>query len=137
MIKETKPDAVIVTTPDCFHVEYATRAMELGCDVICEKPLATEADQCQKLLDAEIKTGKKIITTFNVRHQKEAEEIKKVIMSGELGRIISAEFQEYLDIDHGASYFRRWHGKSRFSGTLLVHKTSHHFDLFNSLHLNW
>ena len=37
-----------------------------------------------------------------------AEEIKKVVMSGDLGKIISAEFQEYLDIYHGASYYRRW-----------------------------
>ncbi|MGP8329172.1 MAG: Gfo/Idh/MocA family protein [Methanosarcinaceae archaeon] len=131
MIKETKPDAVIITTPDCFHAKYAVRAMELGCDAICEKPLATEAEQCQKLMDTEVKTGKRIITTFNVRYMTEAEEIKKVIMSGELGRIISAEFTEYLDIDHGASYFRRWHGKAQFSGTLLLSKASHHFDQMN------
>jgi len=99
------PDAVIITTVDCFHAKYAVRAMELGCDVISEKPLATEAEQCQKLLDTELKTGKKIITTFNVRHHLFAEEIKKVIMSGDLGKIISAEFQEYLDIYHGASYY--------------------------------
>jgi len=59
------------------------------------------------------------------------EEIKKVILSGDLGNIISAEFQEYLDIEHGASYYRRWHGKSRFLGTLLCTKTSHHFDQMN------
>ena len=131
MIEETKPDAVIITTTDCFHVKYAIRAMELGCDAICEKPLATETEQCQKLMDAEVKTGKRVITTFNVRHMAMAEEIKKVVMSGELGRIISVEFQEYLDIDHGASYFRRWHGKSQFSGTLLLTKASHHFDQMN------
>ena len=131
MLKETKPDAVIVTTTDCFHAKYAVRAMELGRDVICEKPLATEAEQCQQLIDTEVKTGQKIYTTFNVRHMAEAEEIKKVIMSGELGKIISAEFNEYLDIHHGASYFRRWHGKKRFSGSLLVHKASHHFDQMN------
>ena len=131
MIKETKPDAVIVTTTDCFHTKYAIRAMELGCDAICEKPLATEAEQCQNLMDAEVKTGKRVITTFNVRHMAMAEEIKKVVMSGELGRIISVEFQENLDINHGASYFRRWHGKSQYSGTLLLTKASHHFDQIN------
>ncbi|MEQ9218947.1 MAG: Gfo/Idh/MocA family oxidoreductase [Cyclobacteriaceae bacterium] len=131
MIKETKPDVVIITTTDCFHAHYAVRAMELGCDVLSEKPLATEVDQCEAMLAAEIRTGQKIITTFNARHGKYAEEIKKVIMEGSLGKIISAEFQEYLDIYHGASYFRRWHGKSGFSGTLLCHKASHHFDQMN------
>ncbi|MBD3374700.1 gfo/Idh/MocA family oxidoreductase [candidate division KSB1 bacterium] len=131
MIQEARPDTVIVTTTDCFHAHYATRAMELGCDVICEKPLATEAEQCQKLLDTEKATGKKLIVTFNARHGTTSEAIKKIIAGDELGRIISAEFQEYLDISHGASYFRRWHGKIRFSGSLLVHKASHHFDQMN------
>ena len=131
MVKDSKPDAVIVTTTDCFHEEYVIKAMELGCDVYCEKPLITETLQGKNLLAAEIRTGKKIITTFNARHHAYSEEIKKVLMSGTLGKIISAEFQEYLDIEHGASYFRRWHGKSGFSGTLLCHKASHHFDQMN------
>lgn len=131
MINETKPDTVIVTTTDCFHEKYVIKAMEMGCDVLCEKPLVTDAMQGQRLIHAEKKTGKKIIATFNARHGAPSEEIKKIIMSGTLGKIISAEFQEYLDIDHGASYFRRWHGKAEFSGTLLCHKASHHFDQMN------
>ncbi len=131
MIQETKPDTVIITTPDCFHAQYVVRTLELGCNAMSEKPLATESEQCQKLLDAEIRTGKTVTTTFNARHSAYAEEIKKFILSGEMGRIISAEYHEYLDIDHGASYFRRWHGKARYSGSLLVHKASHHFDQMN------
>jgi predicted dehydrogenase len=131
MIADTKPDAVIVTTPDCFHADYAIRAMELGCDAISEKPLATTAKQCQDLLDAEQRTGRKLYVTFNARHGNSSETVKKVILSGDLGRIISAEYHEYLNLDHGASYFRRWHGKIRYSGSLLVHKASHHFDQMN------
>lgn len=131
MISDKKPDSVIITTPDCFHVEYAVRAMELGCNVIVEKPLATDEEQCQLLLDTEYKTGRTVTTTFNARHGNTSEEIKRFILSGELGRLISAEFHEYLDVSHGANYFRRWHGKSKYSGTLLVHKGSHHFDLLN------
>jgi predicted dehydrogenase len=131
MLAETKPDAVIITTTDCFHPQYAIRAMELGANAISEKPLATEAAQCQALLETEIRTGKKIVTTFNARHGNSDEEIKRILLSGDLGRIISAEFAEYLDVSHGASYFRRWHGKKRFSGSLLCHKASHHFDQMN------
>ena len=131
MIKETSPDAVIITTPDCFHEEYIVRTLELGCDVISEKPIATEAEQCQRILDAEIRTGRKVRTTFNVRHMEMAENIKEIVASGELGNIISVDFQEFLDCSHGASYFRRWHGKSRYSGTLLLSKACHHFDQVN------
>ncbi|HXK60325.1 MAG TPA: Gfo/Idh/MocA family oxidoreductase [Acidobacteriota bacterium] len=131
MIRETKPDTVIITTPDCFHADYAVRAMELGVDVVCEKPLATDEKQCQLLLDTEARTGGKLITTFNARFGASSEEIKKILLSGELGQIIAADFHEYLDTSHGADYFRRWHGKMRFSGSLLVHKASHHFDQMN------
>ncbi len=133
MIKETKPDAVIVTTVDSKHEQYIVRAMELGCDVISEKPVATEADQCQRIIDAEARTGKKVNVTFNVRYMMESDAIKEIILSGELGKIISIDFQEYLDISHGASYYRRWHGKIKNSGSLLVHKASHHFDMINWL----
>lgn len=131
LISETEPDLVIVTTTDAFHADYVVRAMELGCDALSEKPLATEADQCSRILETEAATGRHVLVGFNARHGRAAEEIKRVLNSGRLGRIISAEFQEYLDIDHGAQYFRRWHGKARYSGTLLVHKASHHFDQMN------
>lgn len=133
MIKETKPDSVIVTTMDSQHEKYIIRAMELGCNVISEKPVATEADQCQRIIDAEKRTGKKIDVTFNVRYMMESDAIKKILLNGDLGKIISVDFQEYLDIDHEASYYRRWHGKIKNSGSLLVHKASHHFDMINWL----
>jgi len=131
MIRETRPDTVIVTTTDCFHEKYVIKAMELGCDVISEKPLVTDARQGQNIMDAENRTGKKVTTTFNARFGNDSEEIKKILLSEELGKVLSAEYHEYLDTDHGASYYRRWHGKKRFSGSLLVHKASHHFDQMN------
>lgn len=133
MIQEQKPDMVIVTTMDSHHVDYIVRALELGCDAISEKPIATEAEQCQRILDAEQKTGKKVYVGFNVRYMNESTEMKRIISSGKLGKIISIDYQEYLDTSHGASYFRRWHGKIKYSGSLLVHKSSHHFDLINWL----
>ncbi|MCA9961875.1 MAG: Gfo/Idh/MocA family oxidoreductase, partial [Anaerolineales bacterium] len=47
MIAETKPDTVIVTTIDATHHIYITRAMELGCDVISEKPMTTDLPKLQ------------------------------------------------------------------------------------------
>ena len=98
MIREIKPDTVVVTTTDCYHASYIVRALEMGCNVITEKPIATDSEQCQEILNMEKQTGKKILTTFNARHGKTAEEIKKILLSGEIGKIISVDYQEYLDI---------------------------------------
>jgi len=131
MIRQTKPDTVIVATTDCYHAEYIKRSLAHGCDVICEKPLITDEEQATEILIAERESGKKIVTTFNARHSKSSIQIKEILNSVELGRIISVDFQEYLDVYHGADYFRRWHGKIKYSGSLLVHKASHHFDQIN------
>jgi len=131
MIKKTGPDAVIVTTVDCFHAKYICRAMELGCDVITEKPLATDEKMCQDIIDTEKRTGKHIRVTFNYRYGPCAERVKEILMSGEIGHVTSVDFSYFLDTDHGASYYRRWHAFKQNSGSLLVHKSTHHFDLLN------
>ncbi|MFC1539291.1 Gfo/Idh/MocA family protein [Candidatus Latescibacterota bacterium] len=131
MLKKTGPDAIIVTTVDCFHAKYTCRAMELGCDVITEKPMATDEQMCQDIIDTERKTGKRVRVTFNYRYGPAAERIKEILMSGEIGQVTSVDFSYYLDTDHGASYYRRWHGFKQKSGSLLVHKSTHHFDLLN------
>ncbi|MBD3289604.1 twin-arginine translocation signal domain-containing protein [candidate division KSB1 bacterium] len=131
MIKETRPDYVIVATVDSHHWEYAVRAMEMGCDVISEKPVATDEKQCQAIWDAHKKTGKKVIVGFNARHNPRRIEMKELLMADKIGKIISVDFLEYLNVYHGASYFRRWHAYKKNSGTLLVHKSTHHFDQIN------
>ncbi len=131
MIKDMRPDTVMVTTVDATHARYIIRALELGCNVMTEKPLCTDEQQCQAILDAEKKSGKKVTVTFNARHAPEAKKVKQLLLEKAVGDVISVDFHEYLDTSHGADYFRRWHRLRENSGTLLVHKASHHFDLAN------
>src|SRR5437870_1327414 len=102
MIKEVKPDSVVVTTIDATHYRYIIRALELGCDVITEKPLCTDEQQCQAILDAEKRTGKHVTVTFNARHFPEAKKVKQLLMEKAVGDVISVDFHEYLDTSHGA-----------------------------------
>ena len=60
MILEQKPDRVIVTSMDRTHHHYICRAMELGCDVITEKPMTMDAEKCQQIIDTKHKTGKNL-----------------------------------------------------------------------------
>lgn len=131
MINKTKPDVVIVTTMDSTHHTYIVRTMELGCDVITEKPMTTDEDKCQAILNAEKKTGRKVIVGFNYRWGIQFSKIKDLLVKKEVGKITSIDFHWYLNTYHGASYFRRWHGEADKGGTLLVHKSTHHFDLLN------
>src|SRR5438046_1117438 len=67
MIADTKPDVVIVTTMDSTHHLYIIRAMELGCDVISEKPMTTTVESLRAIYDAIDRTGKSLRVTFNYR----------------------------------------------------------------------
>jgi predicted dehydrogenase len=131
MIAECRPDTVIVTSVDATHDDYTARAMELGCDVISEKPMATTAEKCQRILDAQRLTGKTCRVTFNYRYSPPRTQMKSLMMSGVIGEVLSVDFHWLLDIHHGADYFRRWHRYRENSGGLLVHKATHHFDIMN------
>jgi predicted dehydrogenase len=54
-------------------------------------------------------------------------------MKGAIGELTLVQFDWYLDITHGADYYRRWHRQKTNSGSLWVHKATHHFDLVNWL----
>jgi len=131
MIRETKADVVIVTTKDSHHDEYLCKAMELGCDAITEKPLTTDEVKCQRIVDTQRKTGRKCTVTFNYRYSPPRTQVKDLLMSGVIGNVIAVDFHWLLDTSHGADYFRRWHRNTEHSGSLLVHKATHHFDGVN------
>lgn len=131
MIATEKPDVVVVTSIDRTHHTYITRAMELGCDVITEKPMTVDEVKCQEILDTTKKTGKNLRVAFNYRYAPHNTKIRELIMNDAIGDVLSVHFEWLLDTSHGADYFRRWHRDKRNSGGLLVHKSTHHFDLVN------
>ncbi len=131
MVRAVRPDRVIVTTVDATHADYVCRTMDFGLDPISEKPLCTQAEQAQRIVDTEKRTGRRLDVTFNARHEASAMKVKELLLAGEIGDLYSVNYEEFLDLDHGASYFRRWHGLKQASGTLLCHKASHHFDQLN------
>lgn len=131
MIRETKPQTVIVTTPDALHNEYIVRSLDAGCDVITEKPMTTTAEKAQGILDACKRSGKHVRVTFNYRYSPPRTQVKELLMNNEIGDILSVDFHWLLNTVHGADYFRRWHSNKQISGGLMIHKATHHFDLVN------
>ncbi len=131
MLRETKPDTVIVCTMDSMHHRYIVGALEAGCDVITEKPMTIDAPRCRAILEAERRTGRRVTVIFNFRYYSLSERIKAIVARGDIGAVLAADFEWILDTRHGADYFRRWHRRLENSGGLLVHKATHHFDIVN------
>jgi len=130
-LRETRPDTVIVTSPDWTHHELIIRALEAGCDAITEKPMTIDAAKCRAILEAEERTGRQVTVAFNYRYSPQHQQIKRLIREGAIGDVLSVDFHWPLDYIHGADFFRRWHRRMENSGGLLVHKATHHFDLIN------
>src|SRR5690625_4921455 len=131
MIEQEKPDIVIVTSVDRTHHTYIVRALELGCDVITEKPMTVDVEKTQEIIDAINRTGNEVRVTFNYRYSPHNTKIREIIRDDVIGEVFSVNFEWGLNTQHGADYFRRWHRNKNNSGGLLVHKSTHHFDLVN------
>ncbi|WDR07214.1 Gfo/Idh/MocA family oxidoreductase [Devosia rhodophyticola] len=130
-LNQTKPDLVIVCTRDSNHDDIIVAALEAGCDVITEKPMTTSVDKIRRIREAEKRSGKRVDVSFNYRFAPTAYKLKELLASGAIGTLTSVDFHWYLDTNHGADYFRRWHAYVENSGSLFVHKATHHFDLLN------
>ncbi len=131
LLRERKPDVVLVCSKDSTHHDYIVRALQAGCDVITEKPMTIDAEKCRAILDAVKATGRRVRVAFNYRWAPFRTKVKELLAAGTIGRVRAVNLEYLLDTNHGADYFRRWHAHAEESGTLLVHKGTHHFDLVN------
>lgn len=131
MMAEQKPDLVIACSKDSTHHDYIVRSLRAGADVITEKPLTIDAAKCRAILDAQRATGRRVRVAFNYRWGAFRTKVRELLAGGVIGRVHSVNLEYLLDTSHGADYFRRWHAHMAESGGLLVHKSTHHFDLVN------
>ena len=131
LIADEKIDRVIICSRDDTHAEMIVRALHAGADVVVEKPLTIDAEKAAAIEAAVTQTGREVVLTFNYRYAPRNSTLRQVIAEGHIGQVTSVEFTWLLDTHHGADYFRRWHREKEHSGGLLVHKSSHHFDLVN------
>lgn len=131
MLREEKPDCVIVCTPDYLHHSFIVRSLDAGADVISEKPLTIDAEKCLEIFQAVDRSGRQVRTTFNLRWSPGISKVRELIAAGTIGTIRHVDFEYMLNTSHGADYFRRWHSYRKFSGGLLLHKSTHHFDVIN------
>ena len=123
-------DLLIVATPDAEHVKAAIPAMEAGYDLLLEKPVATNPEDCEAIYKKSLQTGRKVIVCHVLRYAPFFDTIKRELQSGVYGKIIDIEHTENVGWWHQAHSFVRgnWRNEKESSFMLLA-KCCHDLDM--------
>lgn len=89
LINDPQIDAVSVCVANALHAEYTIKCLNAGKHVLCEKPMATSLEDCQKMVDAALKNNKHLLIGQNQRLTNTHKKAKKLIESGAYGKVIT------------------------------------------------
>lgn len=122
---------VCIGSWNCFHKDQVLGAFATGKHVFTEKPLVTTLDDAIELQAAVQASDKLFSMGFVLRYAPFYRRVKELVDEGILGDIISFEFNETLDFNHGGYIMSDWRRFRKNAGTHLLEKCSHDVDLMN------
>lgn len=123
-------DIAVISTMDRLHFAPVTEAMELGYDLLLEKPIAPTAQECIAITEKAKQCGVKVVLCTVLRYTPLFCKIKEIIDSGKIGQIVSISHEECVgDIHQTHSFVRGNWGNSGRSSAMLLQKSCHDMDL--------
>ncbi len=123
-------DIMIIATPDDCHVSQAVAALEKGYHLLLEKPIATSEEDCRRVLDAQKKSGKRVVVCHVLRYAHMYAKIKSLIKEGVVGDVVTVNAIERVCYWHQAHSFVRgnWRNKD-LSAPMILAKSCHDMDI--------
>jgi predicted dehydrogenase len=122
---------VLIASWNCFHHEQVLSAFDAGKHVFCQKPLAITAQECAEMYHRWKKTNLMFNIGFTLRYSPHYRKINELLRGGAIGKIVSFEFNETLDFNHGGYIMGDWRRRKKNAGTHLLEKCCHDLDLAN------
>ncbi|HUG53265.1 MAG TPA: Gfo/Idh/MocA family oxidoreductase [Vicinamibacteria bacterium] len=116
LLKDPEIDAVYVATPVRWHVEQAVAAAEAGKHVLCEKPMAMEVAECERMIAAARAARVRLGVAYYRHHYPVVERLRALLRSGEIGRPVFAQVQAFEHFDPGPDHPRAWLLRKSLSG---------------------
>jgi len=104
---EKRADVLVIATYDKFHVRQGVRAMELGYDVLMEKPVSDSEQEIEELLEVQRKTGKKVIVCHVLRYSAPYIELYRLLKDGAVGTLVAIDAIERVYYWHQAQAYAR------------------------------
>jgi predicted dehydrogenase len=93
MLDAERLDAVSLALPTYLHAEYSTKALQAGVNVFCEKPMALNPSDCDRMIEAANSSGKVLQVGHCLRFWPEYSRAKEIVDGGEYGSVVAATFQ--------------------------------------------
>ncbi|GHU13445.1 oxidoreductase [Betaproteobacteria bacterium] len=122
-------DVVNICTPNGLHASIALQALEAGCHVVIEKPMALTTSDAEKVIYTSLKHRKQVFCVMQNRYSPPSVWIKEMIESGRLGDIYMVQLNCYWNRD--GRYYKPggWHGDATLDGGTLFTQFSHFIDI--------
>src|SRR5699024_1856010 len=130
--REKFADAAIVTTLDRSHYEPVINAIELGYDILLEKPISHELNECVEIIEKAKKYHVTITVCHVLRNTSFWSEMQKIVYSGEIGEVASIQLNENVEYMHMSHSFVRgnW-GNKENSSPMILQKSCHDMDIIS------
>ena len=123
-------DVMVVATQDAQHRDHAVRAMELGYDLLLEKPIATQLEEVKQIEETAKRLGRKIVVAHELRFTPFYRKVKELLDTGAVGRILHVDAAEHVNCVHMAHAYVRGHWRRKDeSSPIIMAKCSHDMDL--------
>ncbi len=131
LVRDPKVAWVMIGSWNCYHAMHAIAAFGAGKHVFCEKPLALTPQDCLAMRNAWKSSGKMFTIGFTLRYSPHYRRMKEIVAAGTIGKILSMEFNETLDFNHGGYIHADWRRKTQWAGSHLLEKCCHDLDIVN------
>lgn len=128
LLQQCYPDVVAVCTPNGLHAEHTIQALQAGCHVVCEKPMAIKTEDCRQMMEAARAAKKQLFIVKQNRFNEAVVAVKELLDTNRLGKIYSFQINGFWN--RGDDYYHNsWHGTKNIDGGTLFTQFSHFIDI--------
>ena len=123
-------DLLIVSTQDQLHLRHAVKGLDLGYDLLLEKPIAASQEECETILNKAQKLDRRVFVCHVLRYAPFFSEIKRRLNSGKYGKVVTIAMTENVAYWHQAhSYVRGNWRRAEDTTPMILAKCCHDLDL--------